>query len=215
MRLWDVASGQNLRVLECDRYGYGVVGVAFSPDGKRIASGGLEFIDFRLYYLMTHGVDPPGQSSRENIRPARARIDPIVGVLDSTTGKECLPLRGHKGSVRCVAFSPDGKRIVSGSEDRTLKVWDAASGQEVLTLARPEGRITCVAFSPDGKRFVSGGGDTLRVWDTASGQETISLKSSAGSLNSVAFDSSGERIACNGKDGTIQIWNACAKDGND
>ena len=58
-----------------------------------------------------------------------------------------------------MAFSADGKRIVSGSEDKTVKVWDAATGQEVLTLKGHTGQVTSVAFSPDGKRIVSGGGE--------------------------------------------------------
>ena len=55
-----------------------------------------------------------------------------------------------------MAFSPDGKRIVSGSRDKTVKVWDAATGQETLTLKGHTGSVSSVAFSPDGKRIVSG-----------------------------------------------------------
>ena len=76
-----------------------------------------------------------------------------------------------------MAFSPDGKRIVSGSEDKTVKVWDAATGQETLTLKGHTGAVTSVAFSPDGKRIVSGSEDkTVKVWDAATGQETLTLK---------------------------------------
>jgi WD40 repeat protein len=65
-----------------------------------------------------------------------------------------------------VAFSPDGKRIVSGSLDNTLKVWDAETGQEMLTLKGHSDPVYSVAFSSDGKRIVSGSDDnTLKVWD--------------------------------------------------
>ena len=72
-------------------------------------------------------------------------------------------------SVMSVSFSPDGKRIVSGSYDNTLKVWDAQTGQETLTLKGHSEAVTSVDFSPDGKRIVSGSGDkTLKVWDISS-----------------------------------------------
>jgi len=68
-----------------------------------------------------------------------------------------------------VSFSPDGKRIVSGSQDKTVKVWDAQTGQETLTLKGHSDLVTSVSFSPDGKRIVSGSGDkTLKVWDISS-----------------------------------------------
>ena len=76
-----------------------------------------------------------------------------------------------------MAFSPDGKRIVTGSGDETVKVWDAETGQEVLTLKGHAGAVISVAFSPDGKRIVSGSEDrTVKVWDAETGQELLALK---------------------------------------
>ena len=83
-----------------------------------------------------------------------------------------ITLKGHTGTVSSVSFSPDGKRLASGSSDQTVKVWDAATGQETLTLKGHTSVVASVAFSPDGKRIVSGSGDqTLKVWDASSGQE--------------------------------------------
>jgi WD40 repeat protein len=94
------------------------------------------------------------------------------------TGQEMLTLKGHSGTVNSVSFSPDGKRIVSGSWDNTLKVWDAQAGQETLTLEGHAGIVSSVSFSSDGKRIVSGGGyrtavfaglrGVAKVWDISS-----------------------------------------------
>jgi WD40 repeat protein/serine/threonine protein kinase len=78
----------------------------------------------------------------------------------------------HGGNVDSMAFSPDGKRIVSGSEDGAVKVWDAETGREMLTLEGHAYPVSSVSFSPDGKWIVSGGEDrTLKIWDAESGQE--------------------------------------------
>ena len=77
-------------------------------------------------------------------------------------------LAGHSRSVTAVAFSPDGKRIASGSDDQTVKVWDAATGDLEKTLAGHSRSVRAVAFSPDGKRIASGSNDkTIKLWDVA------------------------------------------------
>jgi len=93
----------------------------------------------------------------------------LVGIA-GCGGEETVTLKGHSGLVYSVSFSPDGKRIVSGSNDRTLKVWDAQTGQETLTLKGHSRSVNCVSFSPDGKRIVSGAAldDTIKIWDISS-----------------------------------------------
>ena len=76
-----------------------------------------------------------------------------------------------------MAFSADGKRILTGSEDQTAKVWDAEKGQEVLSLKGHTYSVSSVAFSPDGKRILTGSWDrTAKVWDAEKGQEVLSLR---------------------------------------
>ncbi|MBI4618041.1 MAG: hypothetical protein HY720_30840, partial [Planctomycetes bacterium] len=82
----------------------------------------------------------------------------------------------HAGAVGCVAVSPDGKWIVSGSWDTTLKVWDTETGREFRSLVGHENWVSAVAVSPDGKWMVSGSWDkTLKVWDAETGRELRSL----------------------------------------
>jgi hypothetical protein len=105
-------------------------------------------------------------------------------VWDAATGKESFTLNGHKGRVWSVAWSPDGKRIVSGSFDGTLKVWDVATGLETLTLRGHTGFVFSVDWSPDGKRLVSGSRDnTLRIWDATTSQKAQSLTGDMGTAS--------------------------------
>jgi WD40 repeat protein len=119
-----------------------------------------------------------------------------------------MTLRGHSDRVWSVAFSPDGKRIVSGSTvDSTIKVWDAVGGAEVLTLPS-DGPVFGVAFSPDGKRIISCSfAGTVKVWDSATGTELMTLVFGHGiGVSSVAFSPDGKTIAAGSYDSIIKLW---------
>jgi WD40 repeat protein len=94
-----------------------------------------------------------------------------------------------------VAFSPDGKQVVSGSQDKTVRLWDAATGAALRMLEGHTGYVTSVAFSPDGKQVVSGShGKAVRLWDAATGAALQTLDGHTGSVNSVAFSPNGKLL---------------------
>jgi len=128
----------------------------------------------------------------------------MIIVWDASTGAEVMTLRGHSERVWSVAFSPDGKRIVSGSSvDHTVRVWDAGGGAEVLTLPS-DGPVHSVAFSPDGKRIISGSmAGTVKVWDSATGTELMTLRGHSDRIWSVAFSPDGKTIAAGTDDDSM------------
>ena len=148
-----------------------VQAVTFSPDGNRLISGdlggtinewSLETGKTLLSWQHEGGVlalalSPDGR----RLATSGTAIDRTIQVWDADTGAGIAALRGHDAEIWSVAFSPDGKRIVSGSKDRTVRIWDAASGTELLSIRQPrredEWTIPVARFSPDGKTIAVGG----------------------------------------------------------
>jgi TIR domain/WD domain, G-beta repeat len=102
---------------------------------------------------------------------------------------------GHAGAITAVAFSPDGKRVLTGSSDKTARLWDAGTGAAVATLEGHTDSVRAVAFSPDGKRVLTGSSDkTARLWDAATGAAVATLEGHTDSVRAVAFSPDGKRV---------------------
>ena len=191
VKVWDADKGTEMLTLK-GHTGW-VTSVAFSPDGKRIVSGSGGWMPGKPVPTRSRCGTPTRAPQRSPSRGTQAGSTAWLQPRWQThrqrqrgqhgegvgcrQGTETLTLKGHTGPVTSVAFSPDGKRIVSGSQDTTMKVWDADTGTEI---AHPQGAhrlVTSVAFSPDGKRIVSGSQDnTVKVWDADKGPELLTLK---------------------------------------
>jgi WD40 repeat protein len=116
-------------------------------------------------------------------------------------------LEGHSAQVRSVAFSPDGKLVVSVSGDETVRLWDTATGAALQTLEGHSDLVNSVAFSPDGKLVVSGSGDeTVRLWDTATGAALQTLEGHSAQVRSVAFSPDGKLVVFGSDDKTVRLW---------
>jgi WD40 repeat protein/mono/diheme cytochrome c family protein len=121
--------------------------------------------------------------------------------------EESSPFTGHDGAVECVAFAPDGKRAVSGGDDRTLRLWDVATGKELRRFEGHRDAVVAAAFSADGRFIASGSRDrTVRLWNVESGRETSRLEGHTGSVRCVAIAASGQFLLSGGEDAVVRLW---------
>ena len=110
---------------------------------------------------------------------------------------------------RIAVFSPDGRRILTASDNNTAKVWDAESGKELVTLEGHEGGVMNAVFSPDGRSIVTASDDhTAKVWDAESGKELRTLAGHTEPVIDVVFSSDGRRILTASEDLTAKVWDA-------
>lgn len=145
--------------------------------------------------VLAIGLAAPVQES------ARAEADPATEV------RELRRLEGHRGEAACVAITPDGKSILSGGKDSTLRVWDLATGKEVRQLPGHTGAVQALAISADGRRVLTGSADhTVRLWEIETGRELLRLQGHREVIETVALSPDGRRALSAGRDLTVRIW---------
>ena len=189
-----------------------LIGVVYSPDGKRLATIGKDGT-VKVWEATTGRelLHLPGTTPLvDSYGPQRLAFSPdgallassdnnLVKIWDSVSGKVLRTLSGHTADVWAVAFSRDGKRLATGGVDATVQVWEVATGELLRTLSGHTDAIELLAFSPDGIRLASSSDDgTTKVWESVTGELLLDIPSPS---TSVAFSPDGTRLAISDPEG--------------
>jgi RNA polymerase sigma factor (sigma-70 family) len=216
--LWDLATGQ-----PCHDFGhiYSVDALAFSPDGKTIASGAA-YTDnvVRTWDPITGQIKARWHGHKDGIEViayspdgklvASGSQDGTVRLWDASTGKEAGCLDAKDGMIYAMAFAPDGKTLASGGKRKVVHLWNVAACKEIRAIDNPGGLTLRLAFSPDGKLLTTRGFDEgmVLLWDLATGKELRSLDGLKAGCPQLSFAPLSRTLAVNCDDGTVRLFDA-------
>jgi WD40 repeat protein len=194
--IWDVRTGNRLHKLS--GHTGTVQAIAFSPDGKALASQDHDWT-IRLWDVGSgkevRRLEAPEPYADCLTFSSEGRLlisgggDRTIHVWEVSSGKKVWPPAGHTSSVDCIDVSPDGKTVASGSSDGTLRLWDMRTGKQLRRLGERGGRVLSVAFSPDGKVLACGGS----LWRVDTGAFLRELES-GGWVAFVGFADGGKSV---------------------
>ncbi len=215
--LWDVDSGERLdRRIDA---GAAVLAAAWSPDGRTVltldrngqarrwdaATGRALCVLANLEAGLRCAAFSPGGRAFGG----GADFGSTAWLRDASTGEPLGRPMDQTSAVWSLAFSPDGRTILAGNEDKTARLWDVATGQPAGPPLVHPNWVRCVAFSPDGRMFLTGCLDgKARLWDSAGGRPHGPPMSHPAGVTSVAFSPDGRTIAVGCEDRTAQLWDA-------
>ncbi|HXG67967.1 MAG TPA: caspase family protein, partial [Blastocatellia bacterium] len=213
--IWNTGTGEWVRTLESRSAA--VRAVAFSPDGKTIASATgrsvklwdgsagslIQSLDGHTAEVKALAFSPDGKIL------ASGSADRTIRLWGMQSHKPLGALTGHAAVVTALAFSPDGKRLASGSIDKEIRLWDAQSSKPLRKFEGHFSLVSTIAFAPDGKILASGGVDkTIRLWDAESGNPLRTLEGHASEVCGVVFSPDGALLASGSRDKTVKLWDA-------
>ena len=193
-----------------------VQGVAFSPDGKKLASVSLDRT-LRVWDVESGSLIVASQRGRSRMyavvfSPDGKQVltgnrDGTIGFWDPENAFQDFTLKAHRKIVNSVAFSPDGKLALTASDDETVKIWDVASKELYRVLKGHGDDVYSAVFSPDGKLVASASDDkTVIIWNVESGERVDTLRGHRNDVNTVAFSPNGKILASGSADKTIILW---------